>query len=53
MKLRHTNIYERNMGWGQKGWSHKFYTKQISSHFQRTVISSLNKYNIYTHGNSL
>ncbi|XP_076581752.1 uncharacterized protein LOC143317485 [Chaetodon auriga] len=48
-KLRHTNIYERNVGWGQKGLSpkhhrsHQFYTDQISSHFQRTVINSLNK----------
>ncbi|XP_054863824.1 uncharacterized protein LOC118470977 [Amphiprion ocellaris] len=46
-KLRHTNIYERNVGWGQKGLnpkhsrSHQFYTERISSHFQRTVISSL------------
>ncbi|XP_032355068.1 uncharacterized protein LOC116669372 isoform X2 [Etheostoma spectabile] len=46
-KLRHTNIYERNVGWGQKGLkhnrSHQFYIKRISSHFQRTVINSLNK----------
>ncbi|XP_051231416.1 uncharacterized protein LOC127349591 [Dicentrarchus labrax] len=48
-KLRHTNIYERNMGWGKRGLnskhnqSHRFYTERISSHFQRTVINSLNK----------
>ncbi|XP_054457043.1 uncharacterized protein LOC129093152 [Anoplopoma fimbria] len=47
-KLRHTNIYERSVGWGQKGLnskhrSHQFYTERVSSHFQRTVISSLNK----------
>ncbi|XP_049924061.1 uncharacterized protein LOC126404723 [Epinephelus moara] len=48
-KLRHTNIYERTVGWGRRGLNSKhngslqFYTKRISSHFQRTVISSLNK----------
>ncbi|XP_034712568.1 uncharacterized protein LOC117934738 isoform X2 [Etheostoma cragini] len=46
-KLRHTNIYERNVGWGQKGLknnrSHQLYIERISSHFQRTVINSLNK----------
>ncbi|XP_068569793.1 NACHT domain- and WD repeat-containing protein 1 [Cebidichthys violaceus] len=48
-KLRHTSIYERNVGWGRRGLnskhnrSHRFYTERISSHFQRTVISSLNK----------
>ncbi|KAK6323042.1 hypothetical protein J4Q44_G00053810 [Coregonus suidteri] len=48
-KLRHTNIYERNVDWGIKGLnpkhnrSHQFYTEHISSHFQRTVINSLNK----------
>ncbi|XP_069033923.1 NACHT and WD repeat domain-containing protein 2 [Embiotoca jacksoni] len=47
-KLRQTNIYERNVGWGQKGLdpkhnrTHRFYTDRISSHFQRTVINSLN-----------
>lgn len=50
IKLRHTNIYERSVGWGPKGLnpkhnrSHQFYTERISSHFQRTVINSLNKY---------
>ncbi|GLD68196.1 uncharacterized protein AKAME5_001950600, partial [Lates japonicus] len=48
-KLRHTNIYERKVGWGRKGLnpkhnrSHRFYTERISSHFQRTVINSINK----------
>ncbi|XP_027143899.1 uncharacterized protein LOC109137463 [Larimichthys crocea] len=48
-KLRHTNIYERNVGWGRRGLnpkhnhSHLFYTERISSHFQMTVINSLNK----------
>ncbi|XP_028461906.1 uncharacterized protein LOC114573893 isoform X2 [Perca flavescens] len=46
-KLRHTNIYERNVGWGRKGLkhnrSHQFYIERISSHFQRNVINSLNK----------
>ncbi|XP_074480037.1 uncharacterized protein LOC141760845 [Sebastes fasciatus] len=48
-KLRYTNIYERNVGWGRKGLNSKhnrsqqFYTERISSHFQRTVINSLNK----------
>nr|XP_046237616.1 NACHT domain- and WD repeat-containing protein 1-like isoform X2 [Scatophagus argus] len=48
-KLRHTNIYERDVRWGQKGLnpkhnrSHHFYTERISSHFQQTVINSLNK----------
>ncbi|XP_029311219.1 uncharacterized protein LOC115023989 [Cottoperca gobio] len=48
-KLRHTNIYERNVEWGRKGLnskhnrSHQFYIERISSHFQRTVINSLNK----------
>eukprot|EP00063_Salmo_salar_P087124 XP_014061959.1 PREDICTED: uncharacterized protein LOC106608527 isoform X2 [Salmo salar] len=48
-KLRHTNIYERNVDWGRKGLnpkhnrSQQFYTEHISSHFQRTVINSLNK----------
>ncbi|XP_064878055.1 uncharacterized protein LOC115117676 [Oncorhynchus nerka] len=48
-KLRHTNIYERNVDWGRNGLnpkhnrSQQFYTEHISSHFQRTVINSLNK----------
>ncbi|XP_018549377.2 NACHT domain- and WD repeat-containing protein 1 [Lates calcarifer] len=48
-KLRHTNIYERKVGWRRKGLnpkhsrSHRFYTERISSHFQRTVINSINK----------
>ncbi|KAG5260928.1 hypothetical protein AALO_G00298090 [Alosa alosa] len=48
-KLRHTNIYERNVGWGRRGLSpkhnrsHLFYTERLCSHFQRTVTSSLNR----------
>ncbi|CAK6968650.1 RWD domain-containing protein 4 Protein FAM28A [Scomber scombrus] len=48
-KLRHTNIYERNVGLGQKGLnpkhnrSHHFYMERISSHVQRTVINSFKK----------
>ncbi|KAL0970488.1 hypothetical protein UPYG_G00242740 [Umbra pygmaea] len=48
-QLRHTNIYERNVGWGLNGLnpdqnhSHRFYTERICSHFQRTVINALSK----------
>ncbi|CAL8384570.1 unnamed protein product, partial [Arctogadus glacialis] len=48
-KLRHTNIYERDVGWGRRGLdpehnrSHQFYTERICAHFKRTALSSLNK----------
>ncbi|KAM9500864.1 NACHT domain- and WD repeat-containing protein 1-like [Clarias gariepinus] len=48
-KLRHTNIYEINVSWGKKGLSpkhnrsHQFYTERLCSHFQRTVMTALNR----------
>ncbi|KAJ0006463.1 hypothetical protein NQD34_013736, partial [Periophthalmus magnuspinnatus] len=48
-KLRHTNIYERKVGWGRTGLdpihnrSHRFYTERICSHVQRIVLNSINK----------
>ncbi|KAG7461821.1 hypothetical protein MATL_G00195090 [Megalops atlanticus] len=48
-KLRHTNIYERNVGWGRKGLnpkvnrSHLFYTERLCSDFKRIVINQLNR----------
>ncbi|XP_017574350.1 uncharacterized protein LOC108440128 [Pygocentrus nattereri] len=47
--LRHTNIYETNVGWGRKGLnpkhnrSHQFYTERLCTHFQRTVTTALNR----------
>ncbi|XP_028856386.1 uncharacterized protein LOC114801979 isoform X2 [Denticeps clupeoides] len=48
-KLRHTNIYENNVGWGRKGFSpkhnrsHLFYIERLCSHFTRTVTTALNR----------
>uniref|UniRef100_A0AAV2KL95 RWD domain-containing protein n=1 Tax=Knipowitschia caucasica TaxID=637954 RepID=A0AAV2KL95_KNICA len=48
-KLRHTNIYERKVGWGRTGLdpkhnrSHQFYTERICAHVHRTVVNSINK----------
>ncbi|KAG7248559.1 hypothetical protein CRUP_013265, partial [Coryphaenoides rupestris] len=47
--MRHTNIYERDVGWGRRGLdpktnrSHQFYAERVCAHFKRTALSSLNK----------
>ncbi|XP_051510932.1 uncharacterized protein LOC127415919 [Myxocyprinus asiaticus] len=49
LKLRHTNIHERNVSWGRKGLSakhnrsHQFYTERLCAHFQRTVTAAFNR----------
>ncbi|KAK6493133.1 hypothetical protein HHUSO_G2632 [Huso huso] len=48
-KLRHTNIYEHNVGWGREGInskvnsSHLYYTERICNDFKRIVISHFNR----------
>ncbi|KAG9347016.1 hypothetical protein JZ751_005943 [Albula glossodonta] len=48
-KLRHTNIYECNIGWGRKGLnpkinrSHLYYTERLCSDFKRIVINHLSR----------
>ncbi|KAJ3585371.1 hypothetical protein NHX12_014092, partial [Muraenolepis orangiensis] len=48
-KLRHTNVYERDVGWGRRGLdpkhngAHRFYTERICSHFTRMALCSLNR----------